>query len=522
MDKSHQTLLFSFIVTFFNILLLFSNVYAQIPVKLETDIDMQVIDIGGLTPQAVTITADATGQGLSFAWDIDGPGKLLKEPTHINRYTPPDSIDGTIAQTTITVTVTNDAGEKGSDSLKFILIPLSIKEQLSKLKVQLNNEEYKKLKKLEEAGLSVNDQIIPILNEIIIGLKETKGFYAKFSQEYPEVSQEVKRIQGEIDVFDAELNDRSFPPLEARDLAKNLIVQVTSKNTYGAGIIFSRNDEFLFIVTTNHIVRPIGGEVQALRVQFAFRLGEYIEAKLIRKYDKNLDVAVLRVNLQKSEIPKKLLDENLPLTQLNYVSKVTEAPIYPIAHPIGVDWYIPTRPANIYQIMEEKIRFEFYCEQGFSGGGVFDDQWRLIGMITQALGPLCEAISFERIHSTLDKWGFVSSITPSLIDEFRITQVLITDTQGDTITPTKSIYAIKVGEAVTIRIEFTNPDNHDIDVIWTAGYGKIPIISQRTTPHSAENRYIAERLGGDYVKVFLLNKNTGDRLERPISITVVP
>ncbi len=196
---------------------------------------------------------------------------------------------------------------------------------------------------------------------------------------------------------ESELTDKS-------DLAKNLIVKVTGDNISGSGIVFGQAGDILFIVTANHVVRRGRKEAQNVRVEFKF-WHEKIEATLLEQRDRNLDVAVLLVNLRKSNLSHSLLSTFLPLAQLQYVSDVAGMrTLYPVGHPPGADWYTPKPPPQLYHIEGETVRFHFQCDQGYSGGGLFNEEWGLIGMIVRFNPPVCEAVSFERIRVTLKSW----------------------------------------------------------------------------------------------------------------------
>jgi len=206
--------------------------------------------------------------------------------------------------------------------------------------------------------------------------------------------------------------DESAKALDKAEQAANLIVKVTGENTCGSGIVFGRNDDFLFIATANHVVRMGASVIQNLRVEFKFWHGD-VSAELLKECDKDLDLAVMRVNLRESDIPNDLLDKSVPLDGLYYVSELKWVKkLCAVGHPPGCDWYAPKIPCDVREIEGEKIRFDFNCAQGFSGGGVFDDSWRLVGMVRRFNDPICEAVSFERIRATLEKWRFEVSLHP--------------------------------------------------------------------------------------------------------------
>ncbi|MCP4370125.1 MAG: hypothetical protein GY797_18730 [Deltaproteobacteria bacterium] len=272
MNKTYQTLLVLLILTSLNVLLTFNNGYAGLIikqlktgliVKLKTDIDTQIIRVGGLIPEKIVITAETREQNLQFTWNIDGPGKLLETTTNQNVYIPPDKIDEAAAQTAITVTATDDQGNQGGDELTFTLIPFSTQEQLIRLKVKLNTEKYEALIKQEQQGVSVTDQIIPILEEIIEGLKETKEIYEKLSQTHPEILQELNQTQYTIKRFEKGLFNRLSPtptPIPSPE------IRITIKN--GDGKIRKPVEDVYFIKVK---------EVVTITVDIANLPNRYIE-----------------------------------------------------------------------------------------------------------------------------------------------------------------------------------------------------------------------------------------------------
>ena len=74
-----------------------------------------------------------------------------------------------------------------------------------------------------------------------------------------------------------------------------------------------------------------------------------------------------------------------------------------MGHAQGKDWYVPLSIIpKVEKAIREKIIFDYDCYSGLSGGGLFDDQWDLVGMILRKDGPSCVAISFDRIRATLE------------------------------------------------------------------------------------------------------------------------
>ena len=205
------------------------------------------------------------------------------------------------------------------------------------------------------------------------------------------------------------------PPASKAEQAKTLIVKIRAPKELGAGILFSLRGGYLFIATASHVVQGSPQELEKLAVEFEFLRGVPVPAERWRDFPK-LDLAVLRVDIQRSGLHEAAADPApvLPFQFLNSSVKVQKgAPVYPIGHPIGYEWYIPTDPARIKEVIAEEIRYEPTCFGGQSGGGVFDEEGHLIGMILRDHTLYCEAISFERICATLEEdWGLVVNHEP--------------------------------------------------------------------------------------------------------------
>jgi hypothetical protein len=107
-----------------------------------------------------------------------------------------------------------------------------------------------------------------------------------------------------------------------------------------------------------------------------------------------------------------------------------------------------------------------------------------------------------------------ATVTPE--PAFRITNIVITDARGKRVQSVDDIYAVKLSATITIAVEVESPPNHTIQVTWTTRNGKVRPIFDLT------NTYTAQKVGTDYVIIYVWDKETGDGLEEPINITVVP
>ena len=70
----------------------------------------------------IALTAKASGSGLQFAWDLQGPGKLEGSGAAVF-YQIPESIGEKSEQAVVTVTVTDSAGQEATETFTFNILP---------------------------------------------------------------------------------------------------------------------------------------------------------------------------------------------------------------------------------------------------------------------------------------------------------------------------------------------------------------------------------------------------------------
>jgi len=101
------------------IMLLFGEGYAAAPtVKLVVNPDTTDVYAGS---EPVVLTAETSGSGLTFKWELQGPGKIEGKGSEIS-YIVPETIRGVSAQATITVTVTDEAGQEITETVTFNIL----------------------------------------------------------------------------------------------------------------------------------------------------------------------------------------------------------------------------------------------------------------------------------------------------------------------------------------------------------------------------------------------------------------
>jgi hypothetical protein len=121
MKRTHLTHFIAFIVITLYLLGMFGEGYAaDVDVTLVVNPpDSEEIQAGS---GKIVITADASGENLTFTWKLSGPGKLEAEGAAAF-YIPPEKIEQTSEFAIVTVTVKEPSGQATIKSVTFTILP---------------------------------------------------------------------------------------------------------------------------------------------------------------------------------------------------------------------------------------------------------------------------------------------------------------------------------------------------------------------------------------------------------------
>ncbi|MBM4255243.1 MAG: trypsin-like serine protease [Deltaproteobacteria bacterium] len=200
----------------------------------------------------------------------------------------------------------------------------------------------------------------------------------------------------------------AFADVDYSSLTKG-VVKIVAKET-GAGVILANTDGVATIVTAWHVVK----DAQAVTVRFPGKANVPFAAN-VYQFDTKLDLAVLTVQ----PTAEKKIPQALPrflrgdVERLNLGDRISA-----IGHPAGADWQLAALANTLQNINATDSRlFEFTnqsIDEGNSGGPVFDEQGRLIGIVKAIVPPSrAEAVKIGVILTTLKNW----QIDPTQLDE---------------------------------------------------------------------------------------------------------
>ncbi len=197
------------------------------------------------------------------------------------------------------------------------------------------------------------------------------------------------------------------PLTEVDDRVKDLIVVVRSDfgggSAMAAGIIFGTEADRTYILTANHNVRRgVAGQNPAAEivVQFRWLPGESTPATLLNSFDESLDLAVIAV--------KQNPGAGLRLDWLGDSDSLSPGDsVFFIGHPKGNLWEATVKPAAVSRHEGPRIYFQSeLVAPGNSGGGLFNQNRELVGIVRKADPPYGEAVSIVAAIRWLQRFDY--------------------------------------------------------------------------------------------------------------------
>jgi TonB family protein len=196
----------------------------------------------------------------------------------------------------------------------------------------------------------------------------------------------------------------------AEEPLKQLVVMIQTvtddQKANGAGFIFGRQGNRLYVVTANHVVRMGPQQAQQVKVQFKWAPGEWFDGRVLEHEDRDLDLAVLSVVTQDLEVPE--------LAWKSWTSPEKLKPgdyVRPIGFPRGVPWFTPQQRHVFNSTTPLYVRSEGELDPGNSGGALVTEDWGIVGVVSQADRPYNRATRIDRALEKLAEWGYPVHLT---------------------------------------------------------------------------------------------------------------
>lgn len=201
--------------------------------------------------------------------------------------------------------------------------------------------------------------------------------------------------------------------------ARALVARLTSPGGEGAGIVVHVDERYLYGVTARHVVYvpgPGGGPVENLEVRLRAWPNRIFDAQAeyFTGLHEGLDLGVFRADLRQLGLSVPELRRAVPLDQLG--SSLALDPgdgLLAVGHASTGPWFATREEVRFVREEDrDHFLFSYACPEGHSGGGVFDDRGRLVGMMVDRALPLCRAVRIESVLRRVQRWG----VDVSLVD----------------------------------------------------------------------------------------------------------
>ena len=195
------------------------------------------------------------------------------------------------------------------------------------------------------------------------------------------------------------------------DLRRNVVrvaAQWAGNMHDGFGLIVGERDDFLYIVTADHVVRGDGPDEfdSSPTITFFQDQGTEYEADLLgtRLPPRDGDVAVLRL--------RKVREVNWRRDAVA-VSRVTrDLPVWFVG--LQRDWFVPSRPGTVNRVepVGKIISEALNVRVGTSGAPLISDEG-IIGMIVVDSGAFAHATPIDLIQRAVQTWRYPWDLSPA-------------------------------------------------------------------------------------------------------------
>ena len=201
---------------------------------------------------------------------------------------------------------------------------------------------------------------------------------------------------------------QSQTPDPLREDIKRLIVPIEatlpSRSADGAGIVVGADNDQVYIVTANHVVREGDQPGKNILVQFRGHT-EKVPAQLAAHFNLDKDLAVLTIANAKAHG----IDGNaFPFDRLGDPTALGQGdPVFLAGHPQGVLWSLTVSPDAFIEADGDSLRFESKSLfRGHSGGALLNFRMEIVGLLRSDQLPNGDALSIVSVVSMLKEWSY--------------------------------------------------------------------------------------------------------------------
>lgn len=196
---------------------------------------------------------------------------------------------------------------------------------------------------------------------------------------------------------------------DARKLVAMVGGSSAQGSVQGAAVILGLARDRLYLVTANHLIeseRKIAGDLQ---VEIKALPGEHLPTEVLDR-DRDRDLAVLVVKgvadrgLSAADFPFHLLGDPRTLKRGSEVFSIGQAR--------GVRWWANVSADVVSEVSSSHVYFQSpLVRPGQSGGGLFDADWRLVGLVSSESTGTMEAVRIDEVIDFVRRHDYPVSLS---------------------------------------------------------------------------------------------------------------
>lgn len=195
------------------------------------------------------------------------------------------------------------------------------------------------------------------------------------------------------------------------DEVKNLVIMIDAtiedNDSIGAGIVFRVTRDRIYIVTARHVVAKTKNDelivASDIIIKFRQRPGEEFKAELLNPLQTGLDMAVLAANPE----DVGLMENDFPFELLTVGNLEKSDKVINVGQGSGREWVGLQEDLNVISHQQGIVEVQFFgVSQGDSGGGLFNEDGKFLGMTIQDAQPALRAIDAENVIAVLKDNGY--------------------------------------------------------------------------------------------------------------------
>jgi hypothetical protein len=173
---------------------------------------------------------------------------------------------------------------------------------------------------------------------------------------------------------------------------------------FGAGVIAGWENGLVYIFTANHVVRERFEIAENITAEFFDFPGRPVTALLLRDFDSERDLAMVSVDT--SLLPQNVIDALPPLVTGDVNTLRFGERVFAVGYKGSKTW-ATLGLSEFYDLELDMVVFgSSSIDKGASGGGLFNENWELIGMVVNTNGSEAKAVRIDRIVELLSQWRY--------------------------------------------------------------------------------------------------------------------